>query len=109
VCIAVTNYPLGHTDQLSNNIALLAGICLGTVFRFWSYRTWVWRKQPAPADPAPAASTAPAAGTAPADAPDPDGQPQVRPAAVRLAHLADGRRAPVYVGTGRYAEEAGRQ
>ena len=40
--IGFTNYALGLTDKLSNNIALLIGIGLGTLFRFWSYRKWVW-------------------------------------------------------------------
>jgi putative flippase GtrA len=46
-CIGITNYAFGRTDRLAANIALLAGICLGTLFRFWSYRKWVWI---APAD-----------------------------------------------------------
>jgi putative flippase GtrA len=40
--IALVNYTFGLTDQLSNNIALLFGIALGTLFRFWSYSRWVW-------------------------------------------------------------------
>ena len=40
--IGFTNYALGLTDKLSNNIALLIGIGIGTLFRFWSYRKWVW-------------------------------------------------------------------
>jgi putative flippase GtrA len=50
-CIGLTNYTLGRTDKLSNNIALLIGIGLGTLFRFWSYRKWVWIAAP-PAEPA---------------------------------------------------------
>jgi putative flippase GtrA len=41
-CIGTTNYGFGRTDKLAANIALLVGICLGTLFRFWSYRRWVW-------------------------------------------------------------------
>jgi putative flippase GtrA len=41
-CLGFTNYALGLTDKLSSNVALLLGICLGTLFRFWSYRKWVW-------------------------------------------------------------------
>ena len=33
---------LGLTDQFSLNVALPIGIALGTLFRFWSYRKWVW-------------------------------------------------------------------
>lgn len=46
-CIGITNYAFGRTDQLAANIALLVGICFGTLFRFWSYRKWVWTT-PAP-------------------------------------------------------------
>jgi putative flippase GtrA len=45
--IGFTNYALSRTDKLSNNIALLIGIGLGTLFRFWSYRKWVWVAPPA--------------------------------------------------------------
>jgi hypothetical protein len=41
-CIGFTNYALGLTDKLASNVALLLGICLGTLFSFWSYRKWVW-------------------------------------------------------------------
>jgi putative flippase GtrA len=41
-CIGIANYGFGRTDQLVTNIALLVGIVLGTLFRFWSYRRWVW-------------------------------------------------------------------
>jgi putative flippase GtrA len=41
-CIGVTYYLLSLTDKLSYNIALVIGIALGTLFRFWSYRRWVW-------------------------------------------------------------------
>ena len=42
-CIGFTYYALGLTDKLSYNVALFVGIVLGTLFRFWSYRKWVWR------------------------------------------------------------------
>lgn len=41
-CLGFTNYALGLTDKFASNVALLVGICLGTLFRFWSYRKWVW-------------------------------------------------------------------
>jgi putative flippase GtrA len=41
-CIGIANYGFGRTDKLTANIALLVGIGLGTLFRFWSYRKWVW-------------------------------------------------------------------
>ena len=57
-CLSFAYYVLGMTDKLSYNVALLIGIAFGTLFRFWSYRTWVWRAaQPA----ATAAGAGPAA------------------------------------------------
>jgi putative flippase GtrA len=50
-CIGFTYYALGYTDHFSYNIALLFGIALGTLFRFWSYRKWVWAAPPAAALP----------------------------------------------------------
>jgi putative flippase GtrA len=47
-CIGITYYLLGLTDKLSYNVALIIGIGLGTLFRFWSYRRWVWVEPPAP-------------------------------------------------------------
>ena len=32
----------GVQDKLLINAAFLGGICVATVFRFWSYRKWVW-------------------------------------------------------------------
>ena len=50
-CLGTAKYALGMTDKFSLNVALLLGICLGTLFRFWSYRKWVW-KAPTAAGPA---------------------------------------------------------
>jgi putative flippase GtrA len=41
-CIGFTRYALGLSDTFPLNVALVLGICLGTLFRFWSYRKWVW-------------------------------------------------------------------
>lgn len=46
--VGLTYYGLNQTDRFSYNIALNVGIVLGTLFRFWSYRKWVWAA-PAPA------------------------------------------------------------
>ena len=40
--LGFSNYALGLTTKLENVIALNLGIGLGTLFRFWSYRKWVW-------------------------------------------------------------------
>ena len=36
---------LNLQGKISYNVANLVGIGLGTLFRFWSYRKWVWRTQ----------------------------------------------------------------
>jgi len=51
-CISFTYYLLGLHDKLSYNIALIMGIGLGTLFRFWSYRKWVWVEPSAAGAPA---------------------------------------------------------
>lgn len=43
-CVGVSHYVLGFTSALADNIAAkVVGIALGSGFRFWSYRTWVFR------------------------------------------------------------------
>ncbi|MGH8970729.1 MAG: GtrA family protein [Actinomycetes bacterium] len=42
-CLAVSHYVLGFTSRLADNIAAnVIGLGLGTAFRFWSYRRWVF-------------------------------------------------------------------
>lgn len=49
--LALAKYGLGFTGLLALNVAKTAGVGLATIFRFWSYRTFVF--QPAvPAGPA---------------------------------------------------------
>ncbi|MEV4438314.1 GtrA family protein [Streptomyces sp. NPDC049577] len=46
--LGLSHYGLGLTSPLADNIAKnVIGLGLGTVFRFWSYRTWVFRALPA--------------------------------------------------------------
>jgi len=40
--LGFSNYALGLTTKIENVIAVNLGIGLGTLFRFWSYRKWVW-------------------------------------------------------------------
>jgi len=54
VVIAVTAYAFGARDQLAYNAASVIGTGLGTIFRFWAYRRWVFLA-PAAAPPAPPA------------------------------------------------------
>ncbi|QYC38761.1 GtrA-like protein [Nonomuraea coxensis DSM 45129] len=40
--IGFTTYTLGLNDTLSVNIANIVGVGLGTLFRYWSYKKWVF-------------------------------------------------------------------
>ncbi|MGV4984215.1 GtrA family protein [Streptomyces sp. NPDC001709] len=40
-------YGLGWDSPLQSNVSKFAGIGIATLFRFWSYRTWVFRAMPA--------------------------------------------------------------
>ena len=40
-------YGFGWDSQLQSNVFKFAGIGVATLFRFWSYRTWVFRALPA--------------------------------------------------------------
>jgi len=42
LCVGFTGYVLGLRGPVAYNIALTTGIALGTAFRFWSYRQWVF-------------------------------------------------------------------
>jgi len=47
--LGFTVHVLGRTANLPANIALVVGIGLGTIFRFWAYRKFVWTaKRPDP-------------------------------------------------------------
>jgi putative flippase GtrA len=46
-CLAVSHYVLGLTGPLADNIsANVVGLVLGTLFRFWSYRRFVFPQLP---------------------------------------------------------------
>ncbi|MDQ0713845.1 putative flippase GtrA [Streptomyces luteogriseus] len=47
-------YGFGWNTPLQNNVFKFLGIGIATLFRFWSYRSWVFRALPAPETPAPA-------------------------------------------------------
>ena len=62
LCLAVSHYVLGFESRLADNIAANGvGLVLGTLFRFWSYRRFVWA---APADVESAAAEGDAAAHA---------------------------------------------
>lgn len=42
-CLWVSHYVLGYTSLLADNVSSnVIGLALGTVFRFWLYRAWVF-------------------------------------------------------------------
>jgi putative flippase GtrA len=43
----LATYGFGWDSQLQANVFKFAGIGVATLFRFWSYRTWVFRALPA--------------------------------------------------------------
>lgn len=46
--LAISHYGFGFTSTVADNIAKnVIGLGLGMAFRFWSYRTWVFRALPA--------------------------------------------------------------
>jgi putative flippase GtrA len=43
-CLAVSHYVIGLTDPVADNVSANGvGLALGTAFRFWAYRRWVFR------------------------------------------------------------------
>lgn len=42
-CLGFATYLLGLHGKLSYNVALVGGIAAATLFRYWSYKQWVWR------------------------------------------------------------------
>lgn len=48
-CLGFTVYVLGLDGRVAENIAgNVVGVALGTLFRFWAYRTWVFPQLPPP-------------------------------------------------------------
>jgi putative flippase GtrA len=56
--LALAKYGLGVTGLVGLNVAKAAATGLGMVFRFWTYRTVVFRAAPTPDAPLPAPTTA---------------------------------------------------
>ncbi|MDG4784529.1 GtrA family protein [Micromonospora sp. WMMD1102] len=59
--LALAKYGFGITGLLALNVAKTVGVGLATVFRFWSYRTFVFRKSPGAAF-GPSGTPGPASG-----------------------------------------------
>lgn len=47
-CTWIAANGFGVHDRLYLNVAFVIGVGLATVFRFWSYRKWVWRDAAGP-------------------------------------------------------------
>jgi putative flippase GtrA len=64
--MGAAKYGLGLTSLLALNLAKATGLGLGTVFRFWTYRSFVFAGQPepVPAAPAPVPAARPQLGLA---------------------------------------------
>ncbi|WP_079127644.1 GtrA family protein [Streptomyces sp. TP-A0874] len=68
--LAFSHYGLGYTSALADNVAKnVIGLGTATVFRFWSYRTWVFQALPLPETAPDVESSLTANGTAPVEAP----------------------------------------
>ena len=46
VTLAISHYALGFTSIVADNLATVFGIGLGTLFRFWAYRRFVFAGEP---------------------------------------------------------------
>jgi putative flippase GtrA len=50
-CLGVSHYAMGLTSVLADNVANVIGLALGTVFRFWLYKVWVYHPERTAARP----------------------------------------------------------
>ena len=49
-CLGFSHHVMGFTSPLADNLsANVVGVALGGLFRFWTYRTYVFRPEPVPA------------------------------------------------------------
>ncbi|WP_270886411.1 GtrA family protein [Pedococcus sp. 5OH_020] len=56
-CVGFSHHVLGQESLVAENLAKLVGIALGTLFRFWAYRRFVFSREPLE-DTSPLAATA---------------------------------------------------
>jgi putative flippase GtrA len=83
--LATAKYGLGITTLIALNVAKGFATVLGMLFRFWTYRTVVFRPAPAAAGPAASAPAAPGAATGPM----PAAGPAQTPVAAKFAQLTE--------------------
>ncbi|MEV7932090.1 GtrA family protein [Curtobacterium sp. NPDC089185] len=63
-CLAVSHYVLGFTSALADNVSgNVIGLGLGTAFRFWLYKTWVYHPERGGRRTADETTDGPTAGT----------------------------------------------
>jgi putative flippase GtrA len=74
---------LGLHTKFWYNVANFVGLVFGTLFRFWSYRKWVWHVRPSGPE-------VPSVGTVPAAGPLPGGHEALQPALVTPESMAPG-------------------
>jgi putative flippase GtrA len=56
-CVGFSHHVLRQESLVAENVAKLVGIALGTLFRFWAYRRFVFSREPIEEDTSPLAST----------------------------------------------------
>ncbi|TDD80221.1 GtrA family protein [Actinomadura rubrisoli] len=99
--IGFTHYVLGLSDAISYNVSLVIGTGVATLFRFWSYKKWVFLPTTAP-QVAPASGLPEAPAGTPGDVPAAQDAPEGHPAngrplpSHRLGHPLDAHSAEDY-------------
>lgn len=56
LCLVISHYGLGLQNRLADNISTIIGIGLGTLFRFWAYRYFVFVREDLTEDTSPLAT-----------------------------------------------------
>lgn len=60
--LVISHYVMGLESRLADNISTIFGIGLGTLFRFWAYRRFVFANEPLDVDTSPLAEDEPVSG-----------------------------------------------
>ena len=60
--LVISHYVMGLDSRLADNISTIFGIGLGTLFRFWAYRRFVFANEPLDVDTSPLAEDEPVSG-----------------------------------------------
>lgn len=83
-CLAVSHYVLGFTSAVADNVsANVVGLALGTAFRFFAYRTWVFSEVTGDEAPLPLDTPGAAAATSELHARELDAHEQLSDGGVR--------------------------